>query len=117
MMQKNMNSRRDRHSQEKTKTNGYMEVKRQEVPHSSKRETRPMTKFNLRHDSLEEFTVGKTHILAEGTDLIRAAYQRLQISLAKCPGGRKCSGLEIFTNSLRNTDRGRGDSCVLRKLC
>lgn len=76
-----------------------------------------MAKFNLRHHSIEELTIGKTHILADGTDLIRGAGQRLQISLAKCPGGRKCSGLEIFTNSLCNTDRGRRDSCVLRQLC
>lgn len=75
-----------------------------------------MTKFNLRHHSLEELTVGKTHILTEGTDLIRGADQRLQISFAQCPSGRKCSGLEIFTNSLRNTDRGRRDSCVLCQL-
>lgn len=76
-----------------------------------------MTKFNLCDQSLEELTIRKTHVLAESSDLIRSADQRLEISFTKCSFLGKCSSLEVCTNSFGYADGGRGKRCVLVPYC
>lgn len=72
-----------------------------------------MTQFNLCDQSLEELTIGTTHLLAENTGLIRSADQRLQIGIADRSCRRECTCLEVCTDGFGNTDRGRGNSRVL----